>query len=361
MAKGTILLTGGTGFIGPAILIAALRDGYSLHIVARSMVKVDQLQTAPAILALSKALLSRCKYFVVPDFTISGSLDEAANGADFVIHCAASLPFTNIPPEKYEEEIITPSIVNVVSALESARRAGTVKRFVSLSSLGAFVAPELLSGPYIPPTELVINEASLNEEFQPPYSTILTAYCAGKTAALRRSLEWMREAKKGVHGLGFDLVNLAPTFIFGRHVLARKPEDLLATSNAMLLRSVTGNTTSDVLEFGGGYHLDDIVEAHLKDLDKDLVSTPTEGPNRSIETFTFGITVKWQDLNEMVSTKWPSEVKKGVLLNNGRFITKPNLHMDMSKVETRLGIKSKSLEVMLREVVNQYLELSDIK
>lgn len=109
----TIAITGGTGFVGQAVLDAAERQGIALRALARTVPEGrDAVEW------------------------IQGSLsDEAAlarlvEGADAVIHVAG---LTNTPdPAEFEAANVTGT-----EALLAATRAAKIKRFVFVSSLSA--------------------------------------------------------------------------------------------------------------------------------------------------------------------------------------------------------------------------------
>ena len=86
MSKGTILITGATGFVGSNLLIAALDAGYHANVVVRSEAKASALKDL--IAAKSRTdncdYNSRCHYFSVLDLTAPGALDHAAVGATFL-------------------------------------------------------------------------------------------------------------------------------------------------------------------------------------------------------------------------------------------------------------------------------------
>ena len=78
--------------------------------------------------------------------------------------------FTDVPADRQQAELIDPAVNCTLGVLESAKKAGTVRRVVMLSSMGAFATPELVGPGKAPETEAVVSEASLNEYKKPPYS-----------------------------------------------------------------------------------------------------------------------------------------------------------------------------------------------
>lgn len=363
MAQGKIMITGATGFVGSAILVDILQAGYTANIVVRSEQKAKKLQEAPAIAALNKA--SACKYFIVPDLTAEGGLDEATAGTDIVIHCASPLPFLT---SDTESEFIVPAVKGTLGALESARKSGTVKRVIMLSSMGAFAAPEIVEGPYVPPEEVFLSDKP-NEDFDPPYSSPLIAYCAAKTAAYRRSVEWMEKAV-AEGSVSFDMISLAPAYLFGTQPLATGVADLMQTSNGLLLNMImgTGNTSPEVTpEEGqtkpqtlcGGVLMQDFIEIVHKSLDSVQIKTPASGPSKQIATYVHSAAFKWNDAYPILARKWPREVEMGILADRGDFPTKPNINYANGPTEEAYAMKLKDFEGILDGVVPYYLDIME--
>ncbi|KKY33603.1 putative nad dependent epimerase dehydratase [Diaporthe ampelina] len=356
MDQGKVLLTGATGFLGSAILIDILKAGYTVNIAVRSEAKAKLIREAPAIASLGKD--SACKYFIVPDLTAEGCLDEATAGTALVIHCATPMPFTD---GDMEQDVIIPAVKCTLRALESAQKAGTVKRVVVTSSLGAFAGPELVGGTYVPPEEIFLGEKP-NDDFGPPFLNPLVGYCAAKTAALKRSLEWMDKAV-AEGSINFDLINLAPCYIFGKVPLANSLKDLYATSNQVLLPLITGAGRSPDGKPGpatlcGGLTVDDFVETVHRSLDLDGVKTPSSGPSRHVVTYAYSHKFEWNEVFPIIARKWPEEVKKGILAGEGDYPTKPNINFAMEEfTKTYGGFKLQGVEGILDALVPQYLEL----
>lgn len=356
MAQGKILITGAGGFLGSAILIDILQAGYTANIVVRSESKAKKLQEAPAIATLNKA--SACNYFIVPDLTVEGCLDEATAGTDIIIHCASPLPFETSDPEN---DVVLPAVKCTLRALESAQKAGTVKRVIVTSSAVAFIEPDLFRG-YVPPEEVLLG-VKPNDEFGPPYDSPMVTYCAAKTAAYRRSAKWMEKAV-AEGSVGFDMINLAPAYIYGPHPLATSVADLMRTSNGQILQVIqsTGNLPPGEARprwptLAGGLHIDDFVEIVHKSLDLNLVHTPHSGPSKHVATYSQSINFQWNDVYPIIARKWPGEVRRGVLAGKGDFPTKPNIKFALEDTERAYGMKLKGLEEMLDVLVPQYLDL----
>jgi NADH dehydrogenase len=151
-----ILVTGGTGFVGPKV-VHALRSGERpVRVLARRPEKHDRLRTWGCEVAAG-------------DVTDPESLRRAVEGCEAVVHLVGLPPFSN---PKAIERVMTQGTRDLVAA---AKEAG-VNRFVLMSALGA------------------------SEE-----TVDVAPYYAAKLA--------MEEAVKAS---GLDHVIFRPSFIFGR-------------------------------------------------------------------------------------------------------------------------------------------------
>ncbi|KAK7943661.1 uncharacterized protein PG986_012774 [Apiospora aurea] len=346
MSKGTVFITGATGFLGSIFLLEALKKGYSAHVVVRSQSKGEIVKDFVASHGFSNEPAEgkpHCAYFIVPDLTLPGALDEAVRGTDCILHCASPLPFADLPADRQQAEMIDPAIACTLNMLESVRTAGgaTVKRVVVLASLIAFANADVMGPTWVPAEgqEIYPNEDTLNDYISPPFPNLLIAYCAAKTAALRSSLDWM--SSKQAEG-----TPSASTWLTWRR----------PTSNSMLLAPVVGRASDPQgpLCVGGAVHVDDLTEICLESLDPaGKVRTPASGPDRGVANFCISVDVVWNDAKRSVAAKWPAHVESGLLPNQGDFPTKPRIRFASRKTEETFGIKLKGLEEMVETIVPQ--------
>ena len=120
-----ILVTGGTGFVGPKIVHALRAEGRDIRALVRSPERSSQLAAWGAELA-------------VGDVTDAEGVKRALDGCTHVVHLVAILKGR---PEDFQR-VMTGGTQNVVTA---ARDAG-VERFVLMSALGT--GPETAGIPY---------------------------------------------------------------------------------------------------------------------------------------------------------------------------------------------------------------------
>lgn len=346
MSTETLVLTGATGFCGFAIFQEALQYDYNIRIVVRSAAKADLLRKNPCFKSLTKGP-PRCNFYIVPDLSVEGALDEATAGADYMIHSASPLPFSNLslsPDEQYKQ-MVEPAIANTISALQSAHKSKSVKRVVVTSSCAIFITPELLIGPVDKP--VVLTEENLNTEIAPPYANILVSYVASKTSSFLKSQQWMQ-----THKPNFDIVNICPTYVQGRNELATSPADLMSTSNVLFLRMALGLAPKDSpAEIASVVHIEDVAAIHIAALNKTKIPAGE---------YLFGQEVQWNDVSTITKELFSEQVEKGLLPCTSDIPTK-SVVFSKEKTERIFDIELKPVEDMVEDLMEQYLELSGQK
>lgn len=126
----TVLVTGGSGFVGMQIILQLLKKSYKVKATLRSLKnehKVIETLKANGITSLEN--LS----FVEAELTNDRNWAEAMQGCTYVLSVASPV-FFEIP--KDEKEAIRPAVEGIRRILTSAKQAG-VRRVVMTSNFGA--------------------------------------------------------------------------------------------------------------------------------------------------------------------------------------------------------------------------------
>jgi nucleoside-diphosphate-sugar epimerase len=126
----TVLVTGGSGFIGSHCIIRLLADGHSVRTTVRSLKREADVR---AMLKAGGVDAGERVSFVAADLMNDAGWREAAAGCDFVLHVASPFPL-GIP--KHEDDLIVPAREGALRVLRAARESG-VKRVVMTSSFAA--------------------------------------------------------------------------------------------------------------------------------------------------------------------------------------------------------------------------------
>ena len=130
----TVLVTGGSGYIGGWCVATLLERGYQVRTTVRDLGREGAVRAAIATVTDPADRLS----FHAANLTGDEGWDAAAQGCDFMLHVASPL---GVPEPKDPQELIVPARDGALRALKAAIGAG-VKRVVMTSSVAATsVAP----------------------------------------------------------------------------------------------------------------------------------------------------------------------------------------------------------------------------
>lgn len=248
----TVLVTGGTGYIGGEIIEQALARGWSVHTTVRSRAKSEaRLRERFADAG------ERLKVFEA-DLMSDTGWAEANAGCDLVAHVASPFP-VGVP--KDENELIVPAREGTLRALRFARAAG-VSRFVQTSSAAA----------------IAYGHPAGKSKFDESDWTVLDApgvqpYVKSKTIAERAARDWVK-AEGG--DMAFCSVN--PVGVFGPVY-----NDDLSTSVEFVRRLLTGEIPA-IPEIGiGVVDVRDVASLHILALEADRALIEGERFAASVE------------------------------------------------------------------------------
>jgi nucleoside-diphosphate-sugar epimerase len=192
VTMSTILVTGGTGFIGSHSILQLLVAGHQVRTTVRSLQREAIVR---AMLTADGAAPGDRLSFVAADLETDRGWPEAVAGCEYVLHVASPLP-PDIP--RHEDELIVPAREGTLRVLRAARDAG-VKRVVLTSSFAAI-------GYGHKPRNTPFDETSWTD----PNGRGLTAYVKSKTLGERAAWDFI--AKEG-GGLELSVIN--PVGVFG--------------------------------------------------------------------------------------------------------------------------------------------------
>ena len=186
----TVLVTGGTGFVGGWCIVELLKRGYAVRATVRSPAKEAILRSHLAAAAISTERLS----VVVADLTHDDGWDAAMAGCDFVLHVASPLGASG----ESAEALVAAAREGTLRVLRAATIAG-VKRVVFTSSCAA-------ATPAVTTADSVSDEAVWTD----PASLATEPYRLSKTLAERAAWDFM-----ATNGGRTELVTILPSAVFG--------------------------------------------------------------------------------------------------------------------------------------------------
>lgn len=345
MGSGMIFITGCTGFIGSHVVVAALKAGYRVRLGSKKDTQIS------LILTIVPTFVEQIEFVLVPTSAKSNAFQEVLDGVDYVFHLASSMPGKG---DNFEEDYLKPAVNETESMLLAAKNTPSVKMVIILSSMlsiipmGGTRKPGLeISGTLSletydeRPSNSLIESHNLDltidmsKPFPPGRSGAGLKYQASKILAHKATQEFMY-----THQPTFTLSTLHPTFVIGHSLVQRRAEEIDGI-NAWFWNSLRQSTP---LFPSTCVDVRDVAEAHIKVLESDVRSGTAfllSGPS-------FG----WDDVVDFVQEEYDGDVEVKL---KGPF-AKPII-ADTTRAERILGIEWRSMEDMIRSVVDQQLGL----
>jgi len=187
----TVLVTGGSGFVGSHVVLQLLRAGYSVRTTVRSLKREPDVRS---MLTGAGAETGTRLAFFPADLERDDGWVDAVGGCDYVIHVASPIP--SAAPAS-EDDLIRPARDGVLRVLKAARDV-KVRRVVLTSSCGAIYYGH-------PPQTTPFDETSWTN-----IDGDMSAYVRSKAIAERAAWEFM-----AAEGGSLELTAINPAGIFG--------------------------------------------------------------------------------------------------------------------------------------------------
>ncbi len=232
----TVLVTGGSGFIGSHAILQLLAAGYDVRATVRDLKREGDVRAMLKVGGNDGG--NKLKFFAA-NLESDAGWKEAASGCEYVLHIASPFP-ASLP--KHEDELIVPARDGALRVLRAARDAG-VKRVVLTSSFAAI-------GYGTPPREDPYTEVDWTDVNGPD----VLPYIKSKTIAERAAWDFI--AKEG-GALEMAVVN--PVGVFGP-VLG--PD--YATSILLVSKLMEGAMPGVPQIYFGAVDVRDVADLHLR-------------------------------------------------------------------------------------------------
>ncbi|TGK62792.1 aldehyde reductase [Leptospira wolffii] len=231
----TILVTGGSGFIGSHTILRLLKEGHRVRTTVRNAKREEDV----------KALLRQGGWesedglsFFLADLEKDEGWAQATKGCDYVLHVASPFP-PSVP--KHEDELIIPAREGTLRVLKASRDSG-VKRAVITSSFAAIgYGHKNKTNPY-------------DETDWTDANGAIPAYVKSKTLAERAAWDFIKS-----EGKGLELSSVNPVGVFGP-VLG--PD--YSASIVLVQRLLDGAMPGIPQLYFGVVDVRDVVDLHLK-------------------------------------------------------------------------------------------------
>lgn len=231
--SGTVLVSGGSGYIAGFLIRQLLDAGWTVHTTVRSLAREAQLRPQLGGDA------GRLKFFAA-DLTSDAGWAEAMAGCSHVAHVASPFPAST---PKDENELIVPAREGALRALRAAKAAG-VGRFVLTSSVAAVA--------YGHPGRSHFTEADWTDVNGPG----VYPYVKSKTIAERAARDWV-----AAEGGAMEFVSVNPSAVLGPVV----NDDLSASIE--VVRQLLAGALPGCPDFGFGIvDVRDVADMHVRAL-----------------------------------------------------------------------------------------------
>jgi nucleoside-diphosphate-sugar epimerase len=188
----TVLVTGGSGFVGSHCILQLLALGHAVRTTVRSAARESDVR---AMLRHGGAEPGNGLAFFVADLERDAGWREAVAGCDYVLHVASPFPFA---APKNKDALVGPARDGTLRVLRAARDAG-VRRVVLTSSFAAI-------GYGHKPRPTPFNET----DWTNPDGSDVRAYVKSKTLAERAAWDFV-----GREGGALELAVVNPVAVFG--------------------------------------------------------------------------------------------------------------------------------------------------
>lgn len=232
----TVLVTGGTGFVGSRAVAELLKQGHTVRTTVRTL---DRRAALLSMVQQAGASSDRNLEVFAADLDGDAGWAQAVDGCEFVHHVAS--PFPSQRP-KDEQEIIRPAVEGTLRVLRFSRQAG-VRRVIMTSSFAA------VGYGHAPSKSREFTEADWSN-----LSVPLPPYIKSKTLAEQAAWKFIRE-----EGGGMELSAINPTGIFGPVLGADY------SSSIMLIKQMLDGKMPGIPRiYFGVVDVRDVVDIHLR-------------------------------------------------------------------------------------------------
>lgn len=241
----TVMVTGGTGYIGSWVVKKLLERGYTVRATVRDKDKKEKYNFLQKIADNSTGKLE----IYEADLLKEGSFNEAGKGSDAIIHIASPFTLKFKDPVK---DLIEPAVEGTKNVLNAASRSGSVKKVVLTSSVAA------VHGDAVDMKNMRLEEFT-EEHFNKTSSEKHQPYSYSKVLAEKEAWKIYEEQNN------WELVVINPSFVMGPPLTP----NTISESITLMKELLKGKFFMGVPELNFGFvDVRDVADAHILGLEK---------------------------------------------------------------------------------------------
>jgi nucleoside-diphosphate-sugar epimerase len=318
--SSTVVVTGGSGYLGTRLIAALLQEGREVRATVRSRDGEDGVRSAVRRGGVDDAGLE----LVVADLTSDDGWPAALDGAEEVHHVASPIPSAQ---PKDPDELIVPARQGTVRVLRAARDAGA-RRVVLTSSFAAVG--------YSPKPVRDYTEADWTD----PDTPGLPPYPRSKAIAERAAWDFI-----GAEGGDTELVVVNPTFIAGPS-LVRSLRSTLTGFKAI----IEGTMPALPRQRFGVVDVRDVADAHIM-----AMANPAAAGKRYL-LLADGPTITWLDMAQILKDHLGPAGER-VTTDEAPGENPPPLTIHNDRAKQELGWQPRPAETTITETADSLREL----
>jgi nucleoside-diphosphate-sugar epimerase len=236
----TVLVTGGSGYIGSWVVKELLEKSYTVRLTVRDQNKPEKFKHLLDIAEKSTGTLEVWEANLLTE----GSFDDAARGCDSVLHIAS--PYT-LRFKDSQKELLDPALKGTQNVLNAATKSGTVHKVVLTSSVAA------VHGDNIDMKAKGLSEFT-EEHFNDTSSVSHQPYSFSKLIAEKEAWKMVKEQSE------WNLVVINPSFTIGPPLTATSDSESLEVMKNIL----KGKLAMGVPDLWFGFvDVRDVAHAHI--------------------------------------------------------------------------------------------------
>lgn len=336
--KQTILVTGGTGYIGSWVVKGLLENGHTVRLTVRNISQKKKYEFLKVIAEESEGSIEIWE----ADLLKIGSFDEAAKGCDSIIHLAS--PF-KLNIKDAQTELVDPAVKGTTNLLEAANKSGSVKKVVLTSSVVAIYGDNI---------DMRNQNLSIFTEthFNTTSSLSHQPYAYSKVEAEKKAWAMAKQQSN------WELVVMNPSFVMGPSLASISESESLTFMTDML----SGKFKMGTAELYMGFvDVRDVAKAHIFGLEN-KVDGRFILSERVTDMLSFSNIIrahygKRYPLPKSNNPKWLVSLI-GVFFGLSRKYVKNNvgipIQLDSSKSMDQLGLTYIPLEQTVKDMVDQW-------